>query len=832
MKKPLYIFSLLILLIVAFVAGNRFNQRGAGQSTASKGERQILHYVDPMDPKHITKEPGIAPCGMPMEPVYADDDTIGGSGAAGLSTSPGLVRVNQQKQQIIGVRSGEVTKSAETFTIRALGRIAADENRIYPLIAATDGWVGEIKENTTGSLVKADQLMAQIKVYNYEFFTWRTRYLAELGQIKHMGGASPPLTRRELARLKYPPPQTGLASPASEMQTTRPSSAIPQGHATEMASQNTESPSPPASAVIPSSPPLETPQAPDRTEERAASPMPDSGTPPENAQPGAQHHAGTSTGVMEKRSLKPGADHSEHMENMVEQGNMAELNASRENNPQPYAPYRTGTTSAETNRGRRELLNLGVVESQLQEVMEGRNSLTHIELRSPVSGYVLSRSVSPMQKIESGTECFKIADLSTVWVEADLYDSEAKYIRPGTQARVSMPGQKTHLAATVSDVLPRYDAASRSLKVRLEMDNPGNVFRPDMFVDVEFLVAMPESIAVPSGALIDSGKSKVVYVVIEEGVFEPREVVTGWRFNDRVEIAEGLKPGEKIVVSGNFLIDSESRMKLAAARLMEEKTEKPPGAQVPVGAAAPEPPTTMPAMQKAAAAEKPKDPICGMKVDPETARTAGLFAEVQGKTYYFCSEECKVEFHRHGPQPDAAATADQGPAAPSGHGMPAAPTQHAMPADAPTMEDSRHSPEKEKQTNASGAQPSMPTAPAEPQAGPHAGTAEPVGQVIKDPICAMSVDPENARSAGLFAEVQGQTYYFCSEECKVEFELNGPQPAAADDQGPAAPSGHGMPAADPPHAMPPAAATAPEPQHSPVKQTPAEPPGTGEHDHD
>ena len=91
----------------------------------------------------------------------------------------------------------------------------------------------------------------------------------------------------------------------------------------------------------------------------------------------------------------------------------------------------------------------------------------------------------------------------------------------------------------------------------------------------------------PSGAVIDSGKSKTVYVVIEEGVFEPREVVTGWRYNDRVEIVEGLKPGEKIVVSGNFLIDSESRMKLAAARLMEDTAEMSPGEQAPDGAAAP-----------------------------------------------------------------------------------------------------------------------------------------------------------------------------------------------------------------------------------------------------
>ena len=114
--------------------------------------------------------------------------------------------------------------------------------------------------------------------------------------------------------------------------------------------------------------------------------------------------------------------------------------------------------------------------------------ITSVELRSPVNGLVLSRNVSPRQKIDRGTECFRIADLSRVWVEADLYDSEAKYIQPGMQARVSMPGQKDHFAATVSEVLPRFDAASRTLKVRLEMDNPGNVFRPDMFVDVEFLV--------------------------------------------------------------------------------------------------------------------------------------------------------------------------------------------------------------------------------------------------------------------------------------------------------------------------------------------------------
>ena len=179
------------------------------------------------------------------------------------------------------------------------------------------------------------------------------------------------------------------------------------------------------------------------------------------------------------------------------------------------------------------------------------------------------------RKSTAAAECFKIADLSRVWVEADIYDSEANYIQPGMQARVSLPKQSEHFTATVSEVLPRFDAVSRSLKVRLEMDNPEYLFRPDMFVDVEFLIPLPESITVPSGAVIDSGKRKTVYVVMGEGVFEPRAVVTGWQTSDRVEIVEGLQPGEKIVVSGNFLIDSESRMKLAAARLMEDKAEQP-----------------------------------------------------------------------------------------------------------------------------------------------------------------------------------------------------------------------------------------------------------------
>ena len=117
----------------------------------------------------------------------------------------------------------------------------------------------------------------------------------------------------------------------------------------------------------------------------------------------------------------------------------------------------------------------------------------------------------------------------------------------------------------VSKVLPQFDPVSRTLKVRLELDNPGYVLRPDMFVDVEFPVTLPPALTVPSDAVLDSGLKKTVFVDRGNGFFEPRQVETGWRFGDRVEITKGLMAGEQIVISGNFLIDSESRMKMAAA---------------------------------------------------------------------------------------------------------------------------------------------------------------------------------------------------------------------------------------------------------------------------
>lgn len=208
-----------------------------------------------------------------------------------------------------------------------------------------------------------------------------------------------------------------------------------------------------------------------------------------------------------------------------------------------------------------QLQNIGMSVFQMEEIRRTREFPESIKIVAPVDGFVLARNVSPGQKFERDTEWYRIADLRKVWILADVFENEAQYLHPGTQVRVSLPNQGKTLPGRVSDVLPQFDPATRTLKVRLEVDNPGYILRPDMFVDVELPVAFSRSIVVPTSAVLDSGLKKTVFVERGAGLFAPRVVETGRRFDDQVEIVKGLESGERIVVSGNFLINSESRLK-------------------------------------------------------------------------------------------------------------------------------------------------------------------------------------------------------------------------------------------------------------------------------
>ena len=254
---------------------------------------------------------------------------------------------------------------------------------------------------------------------------------------------------------------------------------------------------------------------------------------------------------------------------------------------------------------------LGMSATQIEELSRKRDKVNTVDLRAPAAGFILERNISPGQRFESGTELFVIADLRVVWVLADMFQYEANFIRPRQNVRVTLPHQGREFRGRVSEVLPQFDPATRTLKVRIEVDNPDYALRPDMFVDVQFPLNLPPALTVPSDAVLDSGLRKTVFVDLGDGYFEPRRVETGWRFGDRVQIVRGLMPGDRVVTSGNFLIDSESRMKAAAAGIRGE----------------PE-----------------RDVICGMDVDAARARAGGHVSDFRGKSFYFCSERCKKQF--------------------------------------------------------------------------------------------------------------------------------------------------------------------------------------------
>jgi len=215
---------------------------------------------------------------------------------------------------------------------------------------------------------------------------------------------------------------------------------------------------------------------------------------------------------------------------------------------------------------RRRLEHWNMTPDQIAEVDRTGKPIRNLTLYSPASGYVTVRNAFPNQRITPETELYTIVDLDRVWILADVFESDAPLVRLGQAARVSLTylGGRT-LTARVAYILPQVDPQTRTLKVRLEADNPATLLKPEMFVDVEFQASLGASLSVPAEAVLDAGLTKTVFVDKGNGSFEPRQVRTGRRFNDRIEILSGLRQGERVAASGAFLLDSESQMKAPAA---------------------------------------------------------------------------------------------------------------------------------------------------------------------------------------------------------------------------------------------------------------------------
>jgi Cu(I)/Ag(I) efflux system membrane fusion protein len=409
--------SLVVFLAAGSVAGATWWVYRSSAAHASA--HAATGYTCPMHPNYHSDHSDNCPiCGMRLVEANRGQGATGGTDAAAPALPHGAVHVSQEGQQAVGVRLGVVSRSAGSRVLRTTGRVVADENRTYPIVAAVSGWIRNVDSVTTGDTVKKDQVLASLFASDAQF---------EMAQQSYYNGLE----------MLY----------------------------------------------------------------RVAS-----------AQPQSQSHD-------------------------------------------------SGRAVEEVERLADGLRSLGLSNSQLR-VMAKRRELVHdIRLESPVDGVVLKRSVSPGLRFDRGFEFYRIADLNRVWIFADVYRHQVPFVRRGASARITTAGEGRAVSATVSQSEPTFDEATLTLKVRLEAANPQQALKPGMFVDVEFPVDLPAALVVPADAIVDSGLRKTVFVDRGNGHFEPRLVETGLRIGDDVEVTKGLEPGESIVVSGTFFVDSESRMK-------------------------------------------------------------------------------------------------------------------------------------------------------------------------------------------------------------------------------------------------------------------------------
>ena len=220
----------------------------------------------------------------------------------------------------------------------------------------------------------------------------------------------------------------------------------------------------------------------------------------------------------------------------------------------------TQSVSAAQNWANR-LRTLGISDVQIVELDSTHTIPEYMYVVSPIDGFILARNTFPGLRFEKNMEFYRIADLSRVWIIADLFGSDRYNFRPGAVARVTLLDQRTRFSARVSDILPEADTTTHTLKLRLETENRNFALHPGMFVDVELTVQGRSGLSVPQDAVLDSGLSKHVFVERGNGNFEVRQVETGEHFGEFVQILGGLAQGDRVVVSGTFLVDSESRLR-------------------------------------------------------------------------------------------------------------------------------------------------------------------------------------------------------------------------------------------------------------------------------
>ncbi|MCG6900974.1 MAG: efflux RND transporter periplasmic adaptor subunit [Gammaproteobacteria bacterium] len=228
-------------------------------------------------------------------------------------------------------------------------------------------------------------------------------------------------------------------------------------------------------------------------------------------------------------------------------------------------------------RERLELLD--VPEHQIRELERSRKVKKYLHIHSPFDGVIINIGAREGQYVTPTTELYKIADLSRVWVIASVYENEVSWIQAGDPVDMKLaaiPGKV--FSGRIGYIYPYAEAKTRTIMVRLEFDNPDQLLKPDMFADVTIHAQRKvDAIVIPAEAVLRSGERDQVFVVREPGKFEPRDVTLGVSAEGLVQVIKGVSAGETVVTSSQFLIDSESKLREATAKMLENLSVKQGG---------------------------------------------------------------------------------------------------------------------------------------------------------------------------------------------------------------------------------------------------------------
>jgi Cu(I)/Ag(I) efflux system membrane fusion protein/cobalt-zinc-cadmium efflux system membrane fusion protein len=227
------------------------------------------------------------------------------------------------------------------------------------------------------------------------------------------------------------------------------------------------------------------------------------------------------------------------------------------------------------------LRQFGVPASEIAQLEQSGKVQREMAVESPASGFIIERNALPNAYVQPDAKLYTIADLSTVWVYANVFQDAVGRLRPGDSAQVTVdayPGRAFN--GRVDQILPQVDPATRTVRVRLIFRNPGVVLKPGMYVNVNIDVPLGKQLVIPASAVLQSGSRAIAFIDHGQGNLEPREIQTGPQVDDSIAVVKGLQPGDRIVNSANFLVDSEAQLQAALGSFNPpQQSADPAGAQ-------------------------------------------------------------------------------------------------------------------------------------------------------------------------------------------------------------------------------------------------------------